>query len=184
MTYLIFSNESQCWLTNAVVAEWVPEVLLGSGHRRCWGPGCVDHVTLESLSNLSCVTVFSLRSTSQSSSFPTSSRYFKGLRSSLFGILFFKITGFSFCPGSSSRYICCDPRSQVSGGGIIKTQSQLLHEMILHGSLETNNTVNWIYKRFYCLFWKAPRKMNFFLIPKLTFYVQLQTKTFDVMVLK
>ena len=128
-------------------------------------------VLIMSLLRVSQIWVVSLYShsdlTSQSSSFPTSSRCFKGLRSSLFGILFFKITGFSFCPGSSSRYICCDPRSQVSGGGIIKTQSQLLHEMILHGSLETNNTVKWISKRLYCLFGlKSASQDEFFLFPK------------------
>ena len=31
-------------LTNVVVTEF-PKILLGSGHRRCWGAGGVDHVT-------------------------------------------------------------------------------------------------------------------------------------------
>ena len=32
-------------LTDVVVAEF-PKILLGSGHRRCWGAGGVDHVTV------------------------------------------------------------------------------------------------------------------------------------------
>ena len=32
-------------LTNVVVAEF-PKILLGSGHRRRWGAGGVDHVTV------------------------------------------------------------------------------------------------------------------------------------------
>ena len=133
-------------LTNVVVTEF-PKILLGSGHRRCWGAGGVDHVTKLTQSCISLLI---------SAKIPQSHKQlFSSNNSGGFGCYFVifirSLVGCDFDQFLPPGLLCSSPlflsRSQVSvlwrrnNQSSEQTWSRLLHEMMLHGSLETNNTV-------------------------------------------
>ena len=115
-------------LTNVVVAEF-PKILLGSGHRRCWGAGGVDHVTV--ITQIIHISLEIQSHKKLSSNIISNNPWILGGSVAMLVFLFNHwsdqccdfdqfLSGRLF---SSPRYFCWDPRSQFSGGGIIRAQA-------------------------------------------------------------